>query len=415
MKNFLTLGVFFSIKTISGALILVVSARWLPTGDFAAFSQFGFLIGLLNLFSAGGLQSAVIREAASAGQDWPRLGTVAGGALAVSAGGGLVLLVAAVFASAWISEILVAHTRDGGLVIACAAAALIAGLGQIGCAYLSGTGHLQRSIVAQSIAILIATLATVIALTVGSYQLAVAALSVGLAMSLPAMILVTPRAVRRDLPRHLRVNRNEVRRLVQFASAFLATAALMPTALFLLRDHYREVFGITLLAYWLAANRISDVTTQFIGLYMSQIYVPEVARAQPATGAIIARYRRHLAGAAAIMVIGFVVFALAPTFFVSLVVGPGMAAASGIVLLYLAGDVLRTWPSINANHLIAKRRVPLYVGLEVANVVFFAIGTLVLVRVSPLAPAIAYIGTNLIVGLIGLILVWRIERPRGIA
>lgn len=418
MRDFAWFGLFFSLKIVSGAVLLILSARWLPTAEFAAFSQFGFLVALLNLFTAGGLQSGVIREAAAAGPDMHRQGSVAGGALAVSGAGGLVLLLAALAGGRWISDLLVGHPGDAWLVIACAAAALFAGVGQIGCAYLTGIGLLQRSMIAQAVATLLATLATVGALASGSYALAVLAFSCGLATSLPAMLLVMPRAVLRGLVAQVHLDRGEAARLARFAATFLATAALMPAALFVLRDHYRETFGVAMLAYWLAANRISDVTTQFIGLYMSQIYVPEAARQAPApaTARRLGRYWHHLALAAGAMSAGLALFAVAPHFWIAAVFGSGLLAATAMVFFYLGGDVLRSWPSINGNHLIARRRVHSYAGLEIANVALFSAATLALFQVGPLAPAYAYVSTNVIIGLAGFIVVRRGEtawRRRG--
>jgi hypothetical protein len=45
----------------------------------------------------------------------------------------------------------------------------------------------------------------------------------------------------------------------------------MPVIIFALRYLYRQTFGPRDLGYWLAANRISDVTTSLLGLFMTQV------------------------------------------------------------------------------------------------------------------------------------------------
>lgn len=413
MKRQIAVVASVAIKIASGLLTIGLAARWLDSAEFIFFVQFGFLLALGNLLATGGVIHGVVRWVAG-GVDEDRAAIV-GTALAVSASIGFATLIAAGIFSGDISRLLVGSDRWAWLVVALVPLTLLAGQGQIIGAYLTGLGRSIDNLMIQNLALLIATIGTVIALHAGNPVAATLAFAGGLALQAPLMLLWV-KLCRLYHPHILtRVSRTHGRELLRYCLAFVVTATAMPLALFFLRDDYREGFGVVLLAGWLAANRLSDVFTQLLGVYMGQIYLPERARALRDGGRSrwLGGYARHLTVAAAKMLGGVALFLLAPQFWIKLGLGAGMLPAVGIITLYLIGDALRSWPSINLHSLLAVGATRTYAAVELLTVglfiaLFFAFKPLA----GSMAPAAAYIANNLLIGAIGFVILWRIERSR---
>jgi O-antigen/teichoic acid export membrane protein len=413
MKRQIAVVASVAIKIVSGLLTIGFAARWLDSTEFIFFVQFGFLLALGNLLATGGVIHGVVRGMAG-GADEDRVAIV-GTALAVSASIGLVTLIVAAVFSGNISRLLVGSDRWWWMVVALVPLTLFAGQGQIVGAYLTGLGHSIDNLMIQNLALLLATIGTVFGLYSGDPVAATLAFAGGLALQAPLMLIWVK--LRGLYHPHIlaRVSRAHGRELLRYCFAFIVTATAMPLALFVLRDDYRHSFGVALLAGWLAANRLSDVFTQLLGVYMGQIYLPE--RAQVLRDANRPRwlrgYTQHLAIAGATMLGGVAAFLLAPQFWIRLGLGEAMLPAVAIITLYLIGDVLRSWPSINLHSLLAAGATRTYAAVELLTVglfvaLFFAFKSIA----GSMAPAVAYIANNLLIGLIGFVILWRTERLR---
>lgn len=400
-------------KIVSGLLTIGLAARWLDSTGFIFFVQFGFLMALGNLLATGGVIHGVVRWVAG-GVDEDRTAIV-GTALAVSASIGFVTLAAAALFSGDISRLLIGSDHWGWLVVALVPLTLLAGQGQIIGAYLTGLGCSIDNLMIQNLALLIATIGTIIGLSFNSPVAATLAFAGGLALQAPLMLLWV--RLRGLYHPHIltRFSRAHSRELMRYCLAFIVTATAMPLALFFLRDDYRASFGVALLAGWLAANRLSDVFTQVLGVYMGQIYLPERAQAlrDGARPQWLRGYGLHLAIAAAKMTGGLAIFLLEPQFWIKLGLGEAMLPAVGIITLYLIGDVLRAWPSINLHSLLAVGATRTYAAVELLTAGLFIALFLALKPVAgAMAPAAAYITNNLLIGAIGFVIIWRTERLR---
>jgi O-antigen/teichoic acid export membrane protein len=186
--------------------------------------------------------------------------------------------------------------------------------------------------------------------------------------------------------------RPETRRLLGFAGAFLLTASIMPLVLFELRAVYRGSLGLEALGFWLAANRISDVNTQLMGLYMVQVFLPGMASIRKRTAAW--RLVRHTFVVATLgMVAGLAFVLLAPTSLVSLFLSAKFVPAIPLVIGYLIGDTLRASASLGSYTALSQGRLAIYVGFEGAAAAMIAAILLLLLHGHvPNAPAIAYAG-----------------------
>ena len=140
----------------------------------------------------------------------------------------------------------------------------------------------------------------------------------------------------------------------------------MPGTLFGLRHVYRESFGTDLLGYWLAANRVSDVTSQILGLYMAQIFLPQVARETElrSTGKLL---RNTLLIGSTVMLGGWAIFMMGAPFFVTAFFSPAYLPAIPFIAGYLLGDGLRVAASMTMHWMLARRRLAAAIGIELGT------------------------------------------------
>jgi O-antigen/teichoic acid export membrane protein len=379
---------FFGIRVLSGLLLLKLSASFLPVSGFAIFSQLLSFSALLNLIAIGGAQNGLIRQAAAAADD-AALTRARSAALAIWLGVAPTLILGIALASAPISNILIGDRREWLSVIAIAFLVLAAGPGQIWCSLLSGRKHVAHSLAAQAIGLLAGTCAAAFFIRRGDP----AAAAVGFASGpMVTMAMAIPIGRRLGIGRtSIRAAGQEVRTLLRYSAALATTTGASSILLFGLRFLYREHFGATQLGYWVAANRISDMSTQLLGLFMVQFFVPHFAmeKNEPARRALIIRCWLI---ATATMATILIVFSLTWRPVVHLLLSDAYLPAVTMIRAYMAGDFLRVWISFAMYAAFARGRPDRYAGMEVATWVVMAliVGTLISVG-NPNAPQIGYV------------------------
>lgn len=409
--RFIAVVLSLGIKISCGLLLIGLAARWLDAGNFILFIQFSFLLAIGNLVATGGVIHGVVRTVA-AGDDVER-STVLGTALRLSSAMGVLMLSAALLFGDRIADLLVDDPEASWLVATLTSLAIIAGQGQIIGGFLTGIGRSAVALTIQTAALVLGTMGALGAMWFGDAALGTLLFAGGLAMQAPISLIWMQRTSQFQLRMLLKQDRHQRSELLHYGGAFVLTAAAMPIALFWLRDDYRAEFGAVALAGWLAANRLSDVATQLLGVYMGQIYLPEQAAAQRMKNRSqsFRLYARHLLIAGSLMAAGVGLFLLMPAFWVRIGLGATLLPAVGIISLYLIGDVIRSWPSINQHSLLARGRTGLYAAHEILAVAIFV--TLALSgkpTFTSMAPAIAYVATNLLVGAAGCALLAWIHR-----
>jgi len=391
---------FFGLKIILGVILVTLSARLRGAGDFAYYSQFFLAFVLFNLVAAGGIQNGVVREVAAALGESGAIRRTISSALALACAIGLVLLAVTALAAPWMSYLLIGRYDSASLVLLLAVCAVASGIGQVLCAVMTGLGRLGVAIGAQSMSLVAGGGLSAAALLYKDPRSAVVAYAVGMAL-LPIFAFVAMGASRRLMSRLPWPDLAIFKTLGHFSGAFLVTASAMPITLFVLRSFYRVSAGEKMLALWLAANRVSDVFTQLLGIYMAQIFLPAVT-ARLAQGTAAATIRHHILISASVMFVGVACFLAAPTFWITHFLSPAFLPGTLFISLYLVGDSLRVLPSSCLYIALARKRTGIYTLLELANAaLFFGLTVSLLHFGITLGPAIAYITANLSVAVIG--------------
>lgn len=360
-----TIGGFFVLKILIGISLLVQSARTLSVSDFSEFSQLFLFLALLSTISAGGVQNGLIRQIALADDNLDTERKSVAAALMIWIGFSVIILCASIVGAKPLSELLVGNAHAAYAIPIIAAAAMATGGGQLLCAILTGRGQTAVSLTLQGLGLSVGGTGCWFYLAAGDAQNAAIAYALGPATTLLFALPLTwnwlPRA------KHaLHRLRSEREILLKYSGAFLLTAIITPTTLFLLRYSYRIEFGEEALGYWLAANRISDVTTQFLGLYMAQIYLPAVTRTSSST-AFNALVRHTLLVGLAAMGGALVIFTAFSPWLIRNFLSPSFLPATPFIVGYLCGDIVRVVTSLSLHTALARGKFKIYVGIEAAT------------------------------------------------
>ena len=394
---------YLSAKLLIGFGVLFLSSRLPGVTDFSLFNQLLIFFALVSVVATAGLQNGLIREAASALASPARFTALLAAAAAALTPVAALLIAVGLLAGVPISRLLLGTPTHGWLVSLIAALAVCAGLGQALCAVMTGTGRSRRAMMIQTLSLAVAGGLTLWRLLAGDVTGAIIGYAAGSAL-LPLLAAVSMGYLRASLTASFTFERAMLRVLSRFSGAYLVTSCAMPLTLFLLRAAYRAHFGEAMLADWLAANRISDTLTQFLGLYMAQVHLPRLAAAKAPAEAALA-FRRSILAAGGLMAAGALVFLLGANFWISLLLSARFIPARGFIVIYVVGDCLRTLPAALMFTALARRRTGTYAGLELLNAAIFAGVTLGLMAMGfGLAPAFAYIAAGLGVAGAGLAL-----------
>jgi hypothetical protein len=184
--------------------------------------------------------------------------------------------------------------------------------------------------------------------------------------------------------------------LMRYSAALLATTGFTAAALFGLRAVYRDAFGPTQLGYWMAANRISDMSTQLLGLVMLQAFVPRFA-ATPDLAERRALVVRFWGLGAAVMATALIVFSLALEPLIRLFLSDAFLPAAPVIQAYMVGDLLRVWTCLAMYAAFAEGRPGRYAAVEIAVMGAMAIMAAGLISAGKAwAPQSAYVGAQAI-------------------
>jgi O-antigen/teichoic acid export membrane protein len=357
-------GAFFSLKFAFGLGLIGISSARLTIPGFVTFSQFFLFFALLSTIAAAGVQNGLARQIAFAKGDPGAEHRAVAAAFRIWAGASLAIILLATLFRSNLSELLVGDASLASVVPYLTLAGAGGGFGILACSILAGRQRAPTSLILQSTGLVVGGLLCVWWLLAGDPVGAVLGYAAGpLVTSVLAAIVIHRLGIRFG---RAEGQWPEMRLLFGYSLAFLAIAIIMPATLFALRVVYREAFGTDLLAYWLAANRASDVTSQILGLYMAQIFLPQAAQAIDPQ-----RVRRLLLGTLAvgsvIMLGGWAVFSLGAPFFVTTFFSAAYLPAIPFIAGYLLGDGLRVTASMAIHLMLARRRLLAAVGVELGT------------------------------------------------
>jgi hypothetical protein len=353
---------FFLFRLGAGVLLLKLSASGLPVGGFTVLSQLLLFAALVNSMAVGGVQNALVRQSAAAA-DHDALVRGGHAALSIWCGACALLAPAIALGAGAISHMLIGSDAARHSVLAIGLAALVAGPGQIWCSMLTGRGHPGQSLLAQGAGLAAGTLGAVWFIRHGAPQGAAVAFACGPLVAMAAAALGV-RRLRLPLPRPLAWG-PEIVTLLRYSAAYTATASYGAGVLFVLRWYYRAHFGSVALGYWLAANRISDLSTQLLGLAMVQLFVPHIAVSQNHDERRRLLLRYGLAGVA-VMGTGALTFSLAARPLVHIFLSDAYLAAIPAIRIYMVGDMLRVWTLLAMYDAFARGQPVRYALVEMA-------------------------------------------------
>ncbi len=150
------------------------------------------------------------------------------------------------------------------------------------------------------------------------------------------------------------------------------------------------------------------MSTQLLGLFMIQFFVPHYAmtESEPARRALILRC--WAVGAAAMGAIPLV-FSLGSGMLVHLFLSNAYRPAIPVIRAYMIGDFLRVWVSFAMYVAFARGRPDRYAGIEMGTLtIMAAIMVALIVAGDPAAPQIAYIGGYTVAALLATLgFLWR--------
>ncbi len=379
---------YFAFRVASGLVLLKMSASFLSVGNFTVFAQLILFAALLNLVAVGGTQNGLIRQAAASAPA-AALAKTQTAALMIWATVAPLLFIPIVIASETISDILVGHPNQWPVVIAIAALALAAGPGQIWCSILSGRKRVATSLTAQAAGLFAGTLVASILIARGNPTAAAIAFSSGPLVTMTVAFLFSA-AVRTKLAAPQEAVA-EVRTLLRYSAAFAATSGFTAVVLFGLRAAYRDAFGATTLGYWMAANRVSDMSTQLLGLFMIQFFVSHIATMDDASQRRSFVVRCWAAGVVT-MLFAFIVFSAAAEPLVRLFLSEAFEPAIPVIRSYMIGDVLRVWASLAMFAAFARGSPGRYAAIEIGTLTIMAVVVTALISAGdPRAPQLGYI------------------------
>lgn len=385
MIRHMPIPVYFGFRVASGLVLLKLSTQFLPVQDFASFAQLLAFSSLLNMAVVGGAQNGLIRQAAAATGEL-ELAQVHGAGLAIWLAAVPLIGLPVVLLSRPISHILTGTGDYWAVIIALAALSLAAGPGQVCWSVLSGRQRITRSLGAQTLGLIAGTAASAWFILRGDFVGGALAFAAGpLISSVAAVSFIA------QLHLRWRPATEMVRPLLGYSAAMASTLGFTALTLFALRWDYREHFGATELGYWLAANRISDMSTQLLGLFMLQAFVPQVAAIgdDNRRARLIVRY--GMAGAA-LTGLGLLLFLAAGRPLVHLFLSDAFLPAIPGIRLYMLGDCLRIWASLAMFTAFAAGKPGRYARIEIATMALMAGLTLLLVADGVrLAPQLAYV------------------------
>ena len=361
MSGLLSVPAFFGLRVVLALGLLKLSASFLPVSGFTVFSQLMLFASLLNVLALCGAQNGVVRQAAAA-QDTEALARTQGAAFTIWLAVAPVVLLAALLFGGPISRILVGAPDEWPMVVAVTVTVLVGAPSGIWCSLLTGRQRVAQSLSAQGAGVVAGAAAAAWRILAHDAAGAAVAFAGG---SLVTTGVALPFALRLGIPLIPRLSPwPPIRGLLRYSAAIAATTGYASITAFGLRWLYREHFGVAQLGYWLAANRVSDMSTQLMGLFMIQVFVPHVATAGDEDGRR-AFLVRCWAAAAAIMTCALLVFSAASRPLVHLFLSDAYLPAIPIIRAYMVGDVLRVWPSLAMHTAFANGQPLRYAGIEV--------------------------------------------------
>lgn len=405
----LSVPAFFGLRIAVAVGLLKLSASFLPVSGFTVFSQLTLFATLLNTLALCGAQNGLVRQAAAA-KDAGELLRTHGAAFAVWSAAAPLALLIVLAGRDLASTILVGSPAHGPTVLAIAAVALAGAPSGIWCAVLTGRKRVTQSLAAQAVGLVFCAGAA--AWRIMAHDAAGGALAFAGAPLVTGFVAL-PLALRLGLPLvPARWSWTPVKALLRYSAAFAVTTGYAAVVAFSLRWLYRKQFGGIQLGYWLASSRVSDMSTQLLGLFMIQAFVPHVAMTED-EGNRRSFLLRCWAAGASVMTCALAVFSLGSRPLIHVFLSDAYLPAAPIIQVYMIGDVLRVWPSLAMHTAFANGHPLRCAGIELAALTLMAlVASGLMLAGDPTAPQAGYVVAYAVAAiLVSIAFLFRPARP----
>ena len=387
-RPLLSVAGFFVSKAVIGFLILAISAKQLSVADFTTFSQLFLYLAMISSVAAAGVQNGVIREIAAAHGEKQSERVFVLGSLVLWACFAIAVAIIAIVFRERLAVVLVGKSEVGNTIAWLTISALLSGLGNILCSALSGSGRPSLSLAIQGIGLAVGGTLCLMKLNGGDATGAVLFYTVGPICSSVVAVWASRRWLNTVDVRWTEVHRIAVS-FLGYSGTFIVVVSALPVVLFGVRYAYREDFGDLSLGYWLMANRASDVTTQVVGLYLSQVFLPHMTRITSGPERL-REIRRTLSLGVSVAGAGATVFAIGSDRIISLVLSDRYLPALPFILGYLIGDVFRVGGNVALYSTLAARRLGMFMAIEVC--LALSVGAAIMIGIAMGFPTAAYWG-----------------------
>jgi len=381
---------FFGLKIVVGLVLVSASAHQLSVEKFVTFSQLFMSLALLSTVSGGAVQGGLTRQVAIANGNLHLERRATAAALSIWVGFATVLMTAVMLFNSPLSMLLVDNASLTHALPLVTLTAVAGGGGSILSAVLTGRRRVLLSLTLQGVGLLVSGAAAYWRLLSGDPIGAVLAYAAG-PIATAVLVLFVTRDVLPIRARAFTGISREIRILMAYSASGLAISVVTPATLFGLRHAYRDAFGPELLGYWLAANRVSDVTSQLLAIYMGQVFFPRMAAASNIAAAQ-SLVRQTLVLGTVVMGTGWLIFNVGASFFVDTFFSSQFRPAIPFIGGYLLGDALRVSTTMTSSTIAARGRPWLCVLTEV--LVAALISTYILSLIAfrrPDAPWLGYV------------------------
>lgn len=380
------IAMFFAAKMASGLFLLKLSSTMLSVTGFGVFSQFLLAGALTTTIAVAGAQNGVVRQVATSDQNVIDRSMAAAGLLWVVASS--ILIAVSLLFSEGLSLALTGQRNFAQIVPLVVGAATLSGPGQIACAVLTGLGRTKGSLAAQAAGLIAGTAMASFLLASGTPEFAAFGYYAGSLVTVPLGIYLVRRSAVLRLPEVSEIIA-EVPVLLRYSAGLVAVTSSTALLLFGLRYFYLSAFGAEALGYWLVAQRISDTSTQLLGLFMIQYFVPAFGASNGDDRRAVMR-DSFLIGTGAMLLL-LAVFIAGSRLWVHLLLSDSYIPAIGMIMIYMTGDVFRATSSLAMYAALTESKVMQYALIDTLAVALMAAITLLLIANNvERAPGLGY-------------------------
>lgn len=343
---------------ISGVLLInKVAATVLSPGEFGIFGQFVAVSAIVNMLSSAGLNNAVVRDVAAAGErERQQVGLdYFWTSLLFSLGAGIVFLgLYPLFGTAWLGT---SQLTIPVILLALSIPAF--SFYTFSLSYLSGSGQQQRNATLQMYGVLAGVIAFG-ACVIQGWGLVGLSLGYLLFLLVPAVVMFAAR----PLNLHWQgLSWPTVRAKLGDSAAMFSAILFLPTVLVISRSQLASQAGWDTVAMWQVLTRLSDVYMQIFAIYFTHFFMQRLQQADQEKPLLAQAALLNLGMMAAVGLLFYLFYDLA----VRLLFTPDYLWGRQYVMWQVAVDSIKVLTVVLMYTFITRKRFKSYITVELSQ------------------------------------------------